>query len=66
MYLASPSCWAKAATAAAKRRSSLALAIGVAALRQRIDLRWRWRINRATGLVLMGMAAWQMGRVLVA
>lgn len=44
----------------------LALAIGVAALRQRIDLRWRWRINRATGLVLMGMAAWQMGRVLVA
>lgn len=38
----------------------LGLSLGIGRLRERFDLRWRRRINRASATVLLALAAWQL------
>lgn len=38
----------------------LALSLGIGTLRERFDLAWRTRINRASALLLLALALWQL------
>lgn len=41
----------------------LGLSVGISGLRERFDVRWRRRINRASALLLLGLAMWQLAQL---